>query len=93
VAAELDLTGNYLAKLDVQGFEDRVIRGGMKTLGAAKVIMMEITFQRLYEGQLLFEGLYDMLRPLGFTFHGFQRQAQHPQTGEVIFADAIFLKG
>lgn len=92
VAATLDLAPNILVKIDVQGYEDRVIRGGQKTLAAAKVVLMEISFQKLYEGQLLFDGLYDLLRPMGFAFRGFQGQAQAPDTGEIIFADAIFLK-
>jgi FkbM family methyltransferase len=92
MAATIDMAPNILIKIDVEGYEDRVIRGGQKTIASAKVILMEMCFQELYEGQLLFDGLYDLLRPIGFTFRGFQGQAQAPDTGEIIFADAIFLK-
>lgn len=92
VAAELDLAPNLLVKIDVEGYEDRVIRGGMRTIASAKVVLMEISFQKLFDGQVLFDGLYDLLRPMGFAFRGFQRQAQDPASGEVLFADAIFLK-
>ena len=90
--AGLGLTPNVLVKIDVQGYEDRVIRGGQKTLATAKAVLMEVSFRKLYEGQLLFDGLYDLLRPMGFVFSGFQGQAQDPQSGEVLFGDAIFIR-
>lgn len=92
VATSLKLTGNVLVKIDVQGYEDRVIRGGTKTIASAKALLMEISFQKLYEGQLLFEGLFDLVRPLGFTFHGLQGQALDETTGQLLFGDAVFLK-
>ncbi len=91
LAGELSLEPNVLIKVDVQGFEDRVIRGGQATFAQARVLLMEISFQELYEGQSLFDGVYDLLGPMGFAFHGFHRQAQRPLDGAVLFADAIFL--
>lgn len=92
LADELDLTPNVLAKLDVQGFEDRVIAGGTGVLARCKVMLVEVSFEKLYEGQKLFDELYDMIRPLGLRFKGLHKQAQNPQDGRVLFGDAIFAR-
>lgn len=92
VAGELDIRPEVLVKMDVQGYEDRVIRGGRETLSRSRVLLMETSFVELYEGQLLFDGLYDLLRPMGYAFRGFTRQAKDPASGAVLFGDAIFIR-
>jgi len=92
VAAELDLQSNVLIKVDVQGYEASVIRGGMETFAKASAVLMEVCFQRLYEGQPLFDDLYELLRPMGFAFKGFQGKTRTDSDGGALFADAIFLR-
>jgi FkbM family methyltransferase len=41
VTRDLDLAKNILIKIDVQGFEDRVIAGGLKTIQIAKLLIVE----------------------------------------------------
>jgi len=48
MARDLDLTENILIKIDVQGFEDRVIAGGLKTIQMAKLLIVETSFESLY---------------------------------------------
>jgi len=79
-------------KLDVQGFEDRVIQGGMNVIKQADLIMCEVSFKTLYEGQKLFDDIYHMLKDMGFTYHGNYEQLHSPVTNEVLQADAIFVK-
>ena len=50
VVRELNLRDPLLLKLDVQGFEDRVIAGGEDVVARAKIIIIEVSFQPLYEG-------------------------------------------
>ncbi len=45
VADELNLVDNILIKIDVQGFEDRVIRGGWNTVRRAKLLIVEVSFE------------------------------------------------
>ena len=92
VAGELQITPNMLIKVDVQGYEDRVIRGGVETFSRAGVVLMETCFQRLFDGQLLFDDLYDLLRPMGFSFRGFLRPGRTDSNGRLVFADSIFMK-
>jgi FkbM family methyltransferase len=92
VAQELDFAGNLLVKIDVQGYEDRVIRGGQNVISQAKVLIVETTFERLYDGQLLWKDIFDLLSNMGFRYMGNFSQMKSPLDGSILQADSIFLK-
>lgn len=81
-----------LVKIDVQGYEDRVLRGGEQTIRRAKLIVTETSFERLYTEQPLFDEIYHILSEWGFVYAGALGQLQHPQSGKVIQQDSIFAK-
>jgi len=54
--------------------------------------MLECNFAPLYKGQPSFTQLYGELRSLGFLFEGFISPLRHPQTLELLSADAVFYK-
>jgi FkbM family methyltransferase len=56
---------HYL-KMDVQGFEDRVIRGATATLARTQHIMIEVSFCRAYAGGCLADEVCHLLRSHGF---------------------------
>jgi FkbM family methyltransferase len=62
---------DYL-KMDVQGGELGVFRGGMRTLGATLFVHLEIPFVPLYHNQPMFGELDACLRSAGFAFHAFE---------------------
>jgi FkbM family methyltransferase len=90
---DLELPADILVKIDVQGFEDRVLRGGQATLARAKVAIVEVSFVELYHGQAEFHDVYTLFRELGFAFRGFFDQPCDPNTGRPVQADAIFVRG
>jgi FkbM family methyltransferase len=90
--AGLQLEEPIFAKIDVQGHELAVIRGGRQTLGKCERLMLECNFAPLYAGQPTFSQLYDELRSLGFLFDGFLSPLRHPQTLELLSADAVFFR-
>jgi FkbM family methyltransferase len=92
VSDEYFLEPEILIKMDVQGFEDRVIKGGEKTFKLAKVIISEISFQELYEGQQFFDGIYNQVINLGFYLKGIVGPELNPNDGLPLYADAIFVK-
>lgn len=92
VSNEINLEKEILIKVDTQGYEDKVIAGGMKTFLQAKVTIMEASFICLYEGQPLFDDIYEKMKSLGFAYNGALHQKINPKTGEVIFEDAIFVR-
>ena len=64
--AGVKLDDQILVKLDVQGFEDRVLRGSQKTLGKASACIIEVNVDALYEGQASFSTLVSFLSDFGF---------------------------
>ena len=88
----LILRPEILIKMDVQGFEDRVISGGIATFRKAKAVITEVNFANLYEEQLSFDVLYRMLKDLGFNYRGSIYTKFHPNSGSSLFSDAIFIR-
>ena len=83
------IDGNVLVKLDVQGFEDRVLRGATKTLARTQSIVLEIGLDPLYRKQAEFEGLISILDRHGFRYAGNLDQT-YASDGHVVFVDAVF---
>ena len=92
IVHELTIEKPFLVKMDVQGFEDRVIEGGKETIAEADVLIIETSFIKLYEGQPLFDDIYKKLKSLGFSYNGSLRSKKDPKNGKIIFEDSIFLK-
>jgi FkbM family methyltransferase len=63
---DLDLSGRTLLKLDVQGYEDRVLRGAESLLSDVALIECEVSLEPLYESQLTFLPMLELLRDSGF---------------------------
>lgn len=81
-----------LIKIDVQGYEDAVIRGGHSFINKAKVVLIEASFITLYEKQPLFSDIYKILTDMDFKYQGAIHQKPDPVTGSIRFEDAIFVK-
>ena len=78
-------------KMDVQGYEDRVIRGGRETFAKAKAVILEVCLDPLYEHQANFKEIMVLLDDLGFHYAGNLDQ-NCDKDGHVIFLDAVFVK-
>jgi FkbM family methyltransferase len=91
VGRELDFRENLFVKIDVQGYEGPVLRGGQDTLRRTAVVLMETSFATLYREQLLFADLLGQMGALGFTFHGNMAQYDDPRSGCPLFADSFFI--
>jgi len=85
-------------KLDVQGGELSVLQGSIETLDYILGIECEVEFIRIYHDQPLFGDVCAYLDELGFSFIDFISQFKWDRTnyvakrGQLIFADALFLK-
>ena len=90
VAAKLELEDNLFVKIDVQGFECEVIKGGQATLRRAKIVIVETTFRPIYEGQPLFGDVYSALVELGFRYAGSDGRLDSPVDGAPIQEDSVF---
>lgn len=89
---KIELKKNILIKIDVQGYENKVIQGGERTIQAASVVIVEYAYQPIYEGQWLFDDTYRYFTAHDFTFIGFADQVVAAESGIPIYGDAIFVK-
>lgn len=87
-----NLEKNILIKMDVQGFEDRVMRGGEETIRNAAVLIIETSFVPLYEGQPLFGDIHRIAEQLGFAYYGNLGRHWSPRSGKLLFEDSLFIK-
>lgn len=85
------LLPELLVKIDVQGYEDRVIRGGEKILRQAKACILEISLDGLYEGQCQFRDIFPLLDNLGLRYAGNLDQVVAAD-GHVRYLNALFLR-
>ncbi len=92
VASRLSLKGGILIKIDVQGYEDRVIKGGRYTFAKASVVLVETSFLALYEGQPLFGDIHDLLVSLGFSYYGNNGQHFDKRNGNLLYEDSVFIR-
>ena len=86
-----DFEKNLLVKIDVQGFEDKVLNGAGNILANTRVVYLEMTFRELYSGQKLFHDLYTRLYELGFDYQGSMSQNYDVHDGSVLYEDAVFV--
>jgi len=85
------LVPEILIKLDVQGYEEKVIRGGKLTFAKAKACIVEICLDKLYENQAEFKEITELLYDLGFKYAGNLNQ-NFADDGHVIFIDVVFVR-
>ena len=79
-----------LLKIDVQGTELDVIRGGSTTLRSIGLVFAEVNFAPQYEGGVLYLDLGRALADLGFSIYNLFN-LRYGRDGQVAFGDAIFL--
>lgn len=91
LAGELEIREPLFIKIDVQGYEDRVLLGGERTIKRAKVLLVETSFEPLYEGQALFGDVHSLLSGWGFSYAGAAAQEFSPLDGRVLQADSFFI--
>lgn len=92
VFENVDLERPLLLKLDVQGYEARVLRGGEETLKRADYVVLETSFKLMYEGELPFMSMVRMMEGYGFRFERPVGWLSTQETGEILQMDALFAR-
>jgi Methyltransferase FkbM domain len=87
----LPTDGLYL-KVDVQGFESRVIEGARAVLPRIVAIESELSLVPLYRDQLLFREMLDLLDDAGYGPVSLEAAYADPRNGHVLQVDGIFLR-
>lgn len=81
-----------LMKIDVQGFELEVLKWGRNLLNHVKMVIVESSYDELYEDQPLFDEVYMFMKNLWFQYIGSHYQSISPKNGKPMQQDAIFIK-
>ena len=87
-----DNTGPVLLKLDVQGFEDRVLVGAENVWPRIAAVQMELSAVPLYEGQLLYNDLLDVMHGKGFALYAVWGGFADRRTGRMLQFDVLMVR-
>jgi FkbM family methyltransferase len=79
-------------KLDVQGYEAKVLSGAASLLRDTLGLQMEISLAPLYRGQATFSELLDTMSRSGFEIFGFVPGFVDPASGRMLQIDGVFFK-
>lgn len=78
-------------KLDVQGYEHKVLSGANKVLNKFLGIQFEASLLPLYDGETLWQGIIDLLESHNFYVHDIIPAWRDPQSGRLLQVDIIML--
>lgn len=81
-----------LVKLDVQGYQARVLRGAEETLQRVDYVVLEASFKPMYEGEPTFMEMARLMEGYGFRFERPVGWLSAPGTGEILQMDALFVR-
>lgn len=85
-------TKSIFLKIDVQGLEKQVLEGATAILPLVKGIKLELSLVPLYEGQVLFQEMIDIVEKLGYELYGIEPGFTAEKTGRMLQMDGIFFK-
>jgi len=93
VAAEFaPIEGPLLIKIDVQGFELEVLRGGSHTLQLAEVVILEVSFLEYNVGAPLAAEVFAFMKAAGFVAYDLCGMFRRESDGAIIQADFMFVR-
>lgn len=79
-------------KLDVQGFEKKVLEGAQNALKNITGVQFEMAFEELYKGEMLFNEMMEYMKARSFHICAFKNGFHNTGTGKLYEADGIFYK-
>ena len=85
-------TDNCFLKLDVQGFEKKVLQGAARSLERCCGIQLEISVQPLYHGEEKLEDMLAYVRELGYEPASLSNGFSNPSSQRLLQIDGIFFR-
>lgn len=77
-------------KIDTQGFESKVLKGSEKSLARINTIQMEMSLVPLYEGELLFNEMCELMQEKGYRLLGIETGLIDQSSGQLLQVDGTF---
>ena len=81
-----------LLKLDVQGYELEVMRGGEHTLADVEVVLIEVSLLPLYEGAPILHEVVAFYADHGFAVYDFLSERRRPRDQALFQTDLLFVR-
>jgi FkbM family methyltransferase len=83
---------NALLKIDVQGFELEVLKGAAQVLDKISMVIVECSYVELYEGEPLFDEIYQYLIHRNFSYLGeISTMMGSSRVSRPVQADGVFV--
>jgi FkbM family methyltransferase len=86
-----DLEGNVFVKVDVQGFEKKVLTGAKGSLNRISILQLEMGLEALYADEFLFCDWLKHLKSLHFHPVHIQNAFSHHETKRLLQVDCVFV--
>ena len=80
-----------LVKIDTQGSEIDIIKGGLNTIKMAKGVILEVSLVEYNQGSPLQEEVFNFMSNLGFEPVEIIEKIYHPENGQHIQNDVLFI--
>jgi FkbM family methyltransferase len=81
-----------LMKLDVQGFELEILKGGSRALDASEVVILETSILEYNRGGPLFDEVVSFMKRAGFLVYDICGQLRRETDGVLFQTDLVFCK-
>jgi hypothetical protein len=86
------LTAPLLLKADVQGYELEVLKGASRCLDLCELLLIEVSFRRLYDASPLAHDVVGFLGARGFRVYDICSFVQRPADNELAQCDIVFVR-
>ena len=90
--AEAGIEHVDLLKIDVQGAEASVLRGGARTLKNTSAVVLEASFYDFYEHRTAISELERSLGPAGLSLFSILEISQNPMNGRTDWAELLYTR-
>jgi FkbM family methyltransferase len=81
-----------MIKLDVQGFEERILDGATESVGSAVGLQLELSLVPLYEGGATWRTLVERVESFGMQLVHLEPGFADPRTGQLLQFDGLFMR-
>jgi FkbM family methyltransferase len=85
-------SSNCLLKIDVQGYEEQVLKGAADSIQGIDAILLECSLVTLYDGDKTFEYYFDFFKRNGFELFDIETGFFNQVTGQLLQFDALFIR-
>ena len=85
-------SSRLLVKMDVQGFEIEVLKGAERALQNTDILLVEVSIQRIYDGNPLAHEVIAYLGERGFCIYDIASYVQRPYDRALTQVDLIFVR-